>query len=247
MSDVFDQIEASLQGQGKGLFTQQPVGSSFTGTITGITFAQMTEYGTSQPAVFPSGEPKMQYVIRLHVPALTTSEDDGARALYIKAWGAQRSWLQEAIEATGLDVRQALAVGNQITASFVREERVQGKTGTYTQNVYQYVITPAAEANLQQPAPAAPTTQAPQQYAQPAPAQQPPAPAPAPAPAQPAPAPAQPAPAPAPAQPAPAPAPVQQDVASKARELASLGVAHPQIAKHLGIEESAVAVMLGNY
>ena len=205
MSDVFDQIEASLQGQGKGLFTQQPVGSSFTGTITGITFAQMTEYGTSQPAVFPSGEPKMQYVIRLHVPALTTSEDDGARALYIKAWGAQRSWLQEAIEATGLDVRQALAVGNQITATFVREERVQGKTGTYTQNVYQYVITPATEANLQQPAPAAP-------------AQQP-----------------------------PAPAPVQQDVASKARELASLGVAHPQIAKHLGIEESAVAVMLGNY
>lgn len=234
MSDVFDQIEASLQGQGKGLFTQQPVGSSFTGTITGITFAQMTEYGTSQPAVFPSGEPKMQYVIRLHVPALTTSEDDGARALYIKAWGAQRSWLQEAIEATGLDVRQALAVGNQITASFVREERVQGKTGTYTQNVYQYVITPAAEANLQQPAPAATPAQAPQQYAQPAPAQQPPAPA-------------QQPPAPAPAQPAPAPAPVQQDVASKARELASLGVAHPQIAKHLGIEESAVAVMLGNY
>ena len=232
MSDVFDQIEASLQGQGKGLFTQQPVGSSFTGTITGITFAQMTEYGTSQPAVFPSGEPKMQYVIRLHVPALTTSEDDGARALYIKAWGAQRSWLQEAIEATGLDVRQALAVGNQITASFVREERVQGKTGTYTQNVYQYVITPAAEANLQQPAPAAPPAQAPQWYAQPAPAQQPPAPAQQP---------------PAPAQPAPAPAPVQQDVASKARELASLGVAHPQIAKHLGIEESAVAVMLGNY
>ena len=234
MSDVFDQIEASLQGQGKGLFTQQPVGSSFTGTITGITFAQMTEYGTSQPAVFPSGEPKMQYVIRLHVPALTTNEDDGARALYIKAWGAQRSWLQEAIEATGLDVRQALAVGNQITASFVREERVQGKTGTYTQNVYQYVITPAAEANLQQPAPAAPPVQAPQWYAQPAPAQQPPAPA-------------QQPPAPAPAQPAPAPAPVQQDVASKARELASLGVAHPQIAKHLGIEESAVAVMLGNY
>lgn len=234
MSDVFDQIEASLQGQGKGLFTQQPVGSSFTGTITGITFAQMTEYGTSQPAVFPSGEPKMQYVIRLHVPALTTSEDDGARALYIKAWGAQRSWLQEAIEATGLDVRQALAVGNQITATFAREERVQGKTGTYTQNVYQYVITPAAEANLQQPAPAAPPTQAPQWYAQPAPAQQQaPAPAPAPAPAQ--------------QPPAPAPAPVQQDVASKARELASLGVAHPQIAKHLGIEESAVAVMLGNY
>ena len=232
MSDVFDQIEASLQGQGKGLFTQQPVGSSFTGTITGITFAQMTEYGTSQPAVFPSGEPKMQYVIRLHVPALTTSEDDGARALYIKAWGAQRSWLQEAIEATGLDVRQALAVGNQITATFAREERVQGKTGTYTQNVYQYVITPAAEANLQQPAPAAPPAQAPQWYAQPAPAQQPPAPAQQP---------------PAPAQQPPAPAPVQQDVASKARELASLGVAHPQIAKHLGIEESAVAVMLGNY
>ena len=244
MSDVFDQIEASLQGQGKGLFTQQPVGSSFTGTITGITFAQMTEYGTSQPAVFPSGEPKMQYVIRLHVPALTTSEDDGARALYIKAWGAQRSWLQEAIEATGLDVRQALAVGNQITASFVREERVQGKTGTYTQNVYQYVITPAAEANLQQPAPAAPPAQAPQWYAQPAPA---PAPAQQPPAQQP---PAQQPPAqqpPAPAQPAPAPAPVQQDVASKARELASLGVAHPQIAKHLGIEESAVAVMLGNY
>nr|DAW51578.1 MAG TPA: YenB [Caudoviricetes sp.] len=238
MSDVFDQIEASLQGQGKGLFTQQPVGSSFTGTITGITFAQMTEYGTSQPAVFPSGEPKMQYVIRLHVPALTTSEDDGARALYIKAWGAQRSWLQEAIEATGLDVRQALAVGNQITATFAREERVQGKTGTYTQNVYQYVITPAAEANLQQPAPAAPPAQAPQWYAQPAPAQ--------PAPAQPAPAPQQYA-QPAPAQQPPAPAPVQQDVASKARELASLGVAHPQIAKHLGTEESAVAVMLGNY
>jgi len=238
MSDVFDQIEASLQGQGKGLFTQQPVGSSFTGTITGITFAQMTEYGTSQPAVFPSGEPKMQYVIRLHVPALTTSEDDGARALYIKAWGAQRSWLQEAIEATGLDVRQALAVGNQITATFAREERVQGKTGTYTQNVYQYVITPAAEANLQQPAPDAPPAQAPQWYAQPAPAQ--------PAPAQPAPAPQQYA-QPAPAQQPPAPAPVQQDVASKARELASLGVAHPQIAKHLGTEESAVAVMLGNY
>ena len=236
MSDVFDQIEASLQGQGKGLFTQQPVGSSFTGTITGITFAQMTEYGTSQPAVFPSGEPKMQYVIRLHVPALTTSEDDGARALYIKAWGAQRSWLQEAIEATGLDVRQALAVGNQITASFVREERVQGKTGTYTQNVYQYVITPAAEANLQQPAPAAPPAQAPQWYAQPAPAQQPAAPAPVQQYAQ-----------PAPAQQPAAPAPAQQDVASKARELASLGVAHPQIAKHLGIEESAVAVMLGNY
>ena len=83
--NIYDQIEASLQRQGKGLFTQQPIGSRFTGTITGVAFTQMTEYGTNQKAFFPSGEPKMQYVIRLHVPALDVGEDDGARALYIKA------------------------------------------------------------------------------------------------------------------------------------------------------------------
>lgn len=227
MTDVFDEIQSSLDGQGRGLFTGAQPGTTYTGTITGINYTQQVDYQTRQPATFPSGDPKMQYVIKLHVPALAVDGDDGARALYIKAWGVQRDWLLQAIEATGLkdahgkpDARQALAVGGEFTATFVREEQVQGKTGRYTQNVYQYQITPAAVASLNQAtAPAA----------APAPAYQAPAPAPA-------------APAAAPAAPAAAANPVEL-----ARQLHAAGVPIAQIVTQTGLEETTLHAILADY
>lgn len=228
MSDVFDEIQSSLDGQGRGLFTGAQPGTTYTGTITGINYTQQTDYQTGVPAVFPSGDPKMQYVIKLHVPALTVDGDDGARALYIKAWGVQRDWLVKAIEATGLktsdgkpDARQALAIGGQFTATFVREEQVQGKTGRYTQNVYEYRITPAVHASLDQPAPATAQTPA---YQAPAPA---------------APAPAAPAPAAAPAAPA--------NPVELARQLHTAGVPIPQIVTQTGLEETTLHAILADY
>lgn len=239
MSDVFDEIQSSLKGQGKGLFTGAQPGTTYTGTITSIAYKQQVDYQTGQPATFPSGDPKMQYVIRLHVPALVSSEDDGNRALYIKAWGVQRDWLLQAIEATGLkdangkpSARLALAPGGEFTATFVREEKVQGKTGTYTQNVYQYQITPAAVATLNQ-APA------------PAPAYQ--APAPAAAPAYQAPAPAAPA-APAAAAPAAPPAaPAAANPVELAKQLHAAGVPIAQIVTQTGLEETTLHAILADY
>lgn len=233
MSDIFDQIQTSLDGQGKGLFTGAQPGTTYTGTITGINYTQQTDYQTGVPAVFPSGDPKMQYVIKLHVPALAVDGDDGARALYIKAWGVQRDWLLKAIEATGLktsdgkpDARQALAIGGQFTATFVREEQVQGKTGRYTQNVYQYQITPAAVATLNQaPAPV-----------QAIPAYQAPAPA----------APAAPPAAPAAAA-APAPATAPANPVELARQLHTAGVPIPQIVTQTGLEETTLHAILADY
>lgn len=229
MTDVFDEIQSSLDGQGQGLFTGAQPGTTYTGTITSIAYTQQIDYQTRQPATFPSGDPKMQYVIRLLVPALVSDEDDGRRALYIKAWGVQRDWLLQAIEATGLkdangkpSARLALAPGGEFTATFVREEKVQGKTSTYTQNVYQYQITPAAVASLNQaPAPAAAPVQT-------APAYQAPAPAPA---------------APVPAAPAaPAANPVEL-----ARQLHAAGVPIPQIVTQTGLEETTLHAILADY
>ena len=222
MTDVFDEIQSSLDGQGRGLFTGANPGTSYTGTITSIAYTQQVDYQTRQPATFPSGEPKMQYVIKLHVPALVSDGDDGRRALYIKAWGVQRDWLLQAIEATGLkdangkpSARLALAPGGEFTATFVREEKVQGKTGTYTQNVYQYQITPAAVATLSQ----APAYQAP------------------------APTPAAPVAAPAPAAPAaPAANPVEL-----AKQLHAAGVPIAQIVTQTGLEETTLHAILADY
>ena len=236
MTDVFDEIQSSLDGQGRGLFTGATPGTTYTGTITGIAYTQQIDYQTRQPATFPSGDPKMQYVIKLHVPVLAVDGDDGARTLYIKAWGVQREWLLQAIEATGLkdakgkpDARQALAIGGEFTATFVREEKVQGKTSTYTQNVYQYQITPAAVASLNQtPAP----TVAPVQTA---PAYQVPAPA-TPAAVTPA------APATAPTAPAAAANPVEL-----ARQLHAAGVPIAQIVTQTGLEETTLHAILADY
>lgn len=220
MTDVFDEIQSSLDGQGRGLFTGATPGTTYTGTITSIAYTQQVDYQTRQPATFPSGDPKMQYVIRLLVPALVSSEDDGRRALYIKAWGVQRDWLLQAIEATGLkdangkpSARLALAPGGEFTATFVREEKVQGKTGTYTQNVYQYQITPAAVASLNQaPAPAAAPAQATPAYQAPAPA------------------------------PAAAANPVEL-----ARQLHAAGVPIAQIVTQTGLEETTLHAILADY
>lgn len=219
MSDIYDEIETSLSGQGKSVFNADTApGTSITGTITGVDYVQQVDYQTKQPAVFPSGDAKMQYVIRLHVPELVNADDDGARAVYIKAWGPQKTWFNQAIKDTGLTPRQALAVGNQFTVTFVRKEHIQGKTGSYNQKIYAYRITPAVEASLQQPAPA--TAQAPAQ---------------APAAYQ----------APTPVQ--PSPQPQQPNGIQLARDLYAKKVPMAEIVKATGFEEHVIHAIVGDY
>ena len=180
----FADIDSALHGGSKSFFNQYSApGDTISGTIAKVDVKQVTNFQTKEPEFFPSGDPKKQVILTLQTSLREDADDDGKRSVYIPLWGGKKAALGEAMRAAGMkEASTALALGNTFTARFVGEERKHGKTGSYTEKIYEYAIQAASTAALNEamsPA-AAPVAPA----AAPAPAPQPTSPAPAQAPQQ---------------------------------------------------------------
>lgn len=234
--DIFAAMDRGLAGGSKSAFTSDSLpGDTITGAVVSVDYKQVNDFNTGEPAFFPSGDPKMQFVIVIQTDQRDDEDDDGHRTIYIPAWGSKKQALVDAMRAEGMrKASEVFATGNIFTATFVEELQKQNPQtrARYREKVYTYRIQrgslAAADrdvdpwATTTQPAPAPQATQ---------PAQ----PAPAPAPAAPAPQ------APAPQAPAPAPAPAQQAPQAGPIELIRAGLDDQQIATATGLPVATIA------
>lgn len=188
--DIFAAMDRGLAGGSKSAFTSDSLpGDTITGAVVSVDYKQVNDFNTGEPAYFPSGDPKMQFVIVIQTDQRDDEDDDGRRTIYIPAWGSKKQALVDAMRAEGMrKASEAFATGNIFTATFVEELQKQNPQtrARYREKVYTYRIQRGSLAAADRDVdPWATTTQAPTpQATQPAPAPQAPAPAPAPAPAQ---------------------------------------------------------------
>lgn len=228
--DIFAAMDRGLAGGSKSAFTSDSLpGDTITGAVVSVDYKQVNDFNTGEPAFFPSGDPKMQFVIVIQTDQRDDEDDDGRRTLYIPAWGSKKQALVDAMRAEGMrKASEAFATGNIFTATFVEELQKQNPQtrARYREKVYTYRIQRGSLAAADRDVdPWATTTQPAPQATQPAPA----------------PAPAAPAPAPAPAPAAPAPAPAQQAPQAGPIELIRAGLDDQQIATVTGLPAATIA------
>lgn len=228
--DIFAAMDRGLAGGSKSAFTSDSLpGDTITGAVVSVDYKQVNDFNTGEPAFFPSGDPKMQFVIVIQTDQRDDEDDDGRRTIYIPAWGSKKQALVDAMRAEGMrKASEAFAAGNIFTATFVEELQKQNPQtrARYREKVYTYRIQRGSLAAADRDVDPWATTQAP------APQATTPAPQPAPA-----------APAPAPAAPAPAPAPAQQAPAMQAGpiELIRAGLDDQHIATATGLPAATIA------
>lgn len=119
-----NELDKIMSTGAKSAFSRyaQP-GDSVSGTILSATQRQVLDFTTKKPAFWDDGSPKMQIVISIQTGLREDAEDDGARSLYIKAWGKDKIALASAIRDAGFDMASsALATGNHFTATFTGTE-----------------------------------------------------------------------------------------------------------------------------
>lgn len=191
--DIFAAMDRGLAGGSKSAFTSDSLpGDAITGAVVSVDYKQVNDFNTGEPAYFPSGDPKMQFVIVIQTDQRDDEDDDGRRTIYIPAWGSKKQALVDAMRAEGMrKASEAFVTGNIFTATFVEELQKQNPQtrARYREKVYTYRIQRGSLAAADRDVDPWATTQAtapqsapaPQPAAQPAPA----APAPAPAPAAP--------------------------------------------------------------
>ncbi len=220
--DIFAAMDRGLAGGSKSAFTSDSLpGDTITGTVVSVDYKQVNDFNTGEPAFFPSGDPKMQFVIVIQTDQRDDEDDDGRRTIYIPAWGSKKQALVDAMRAEGMrKASEAFATGNIFTATFVEELQKQNPQtrARYREKVYTYRIQRGSLAAADRDVDPWATTQQ--------------------APAAPAPTPAAPAPAPA-AAPAPAPAPAAQQAGPI--ELIRAGLDDQQIATATGLPAATIA------
>lgn len=164
MTTMFD-LNAALAGGGATL-KPETVGESVGGTIVHAEVRQATDFESGKPDFWDDGKPKQQIVITVKTGHKTDDGADEEGTIYVKAWGAQKKALMEAIRATGQDANTALAAGNYFTMTLVGEEPNKNPRLAATK-LYKYEI--KLQANVggaldeptPAPAPAAPAPAAP--------------------------------------------------------------------------------------
>lgn len=232
--DIFAAMDRGLAGGSKSAFTSDSLpGDTITGAVVSVDYKQVNDFNTGEPAYFPSGDPKMQFVIVIQTDQRDDEDDDGRRTIYIPAWGSKKQALVDAMRAEGMrKASEAFATGNIFTATFVEELQKQNPQtrARYREKVYTYRIQRGSLAAADRDVDPWATTQAPAPQAT--------TPAPQPAPAAPAPAPA---PAPQAPAPAPAPAPAQQAPQAGPIELIRAGLDDQQIATATGLPAATIA------
>lgn len=220
--DIFAAMDRGLAGGSKSAFTSDSLpGDTITGAVVSVDYKQVNDFNTGEPAYFPSGDPKMQFVIVIQTDQRDDEDDDGRRTIYIPAWGSKKQALVDAMRAEGMrKASEAFATGNIFTATFVEELQKQNPQtrARYREKVYTYRIQRGSLAAADRDVDPWATTQAT-------------APQPAPAP--------QPAAQPAPAAPAPAPAPATQQAGPI--ELIRAGLDDQQIAIATGLPAATIA------
>ena len=185
--DIFAAMDRGLAGGSKSAFTSDSLpGDTITGAVVSVDYKQVNDFNTGEPAYFPSGDPKMQFVIVIQTDQRDDEDDDGRRTIYIPAWGSKKQALVDAMRAEGMrKASEAFATGNIFTATFVEELQKQNPQtrARYREKVYTYRIQRGSLAAADRDVDPWATTQppAPQQAPAPAPQQAPAAPAPAPA------------------------------------------------------------------
>ena len=187
--NIFAAMDRGLAGGSKSAFTSDSLpGDTITGAVVSVDYKQVNDFNTGEPAYFPSGDPKMQFVIVIQTDQRDDEDDDGRRTIYIPAWGSKKQALVDAMRAEGMrKASEAFATGNIFTATFVEELQKQNPQtrARYREKVYTYRIQRGSLAAADRDADPWATTQPAPQATQPAP-QAAPAPAPAPAPQAPA-------------------------------------------------------------
>lgn len=174
---ILDQIDQALSSGTKSAFNKEsPVGTKVRGPITNVDYRQVTDYTTQQPATFPSGDPKMQFLITIQAGPGDGKDDDGARTIYIPNWGKRKLALTEAIRDCGAEKgSEVLVPGVVFEAEYLGEQKADGgPSGSYTYKAYRYAfdrnasttaaanaLTGQAQAPAPAPAPTAPAQTAP--------------------------------------------------------------------------------------
>lgn len=159
----YEELDQAFQGSGRSIFSKDtPPGTTITGTITDAAMKQVTKFGSTEPAYFQSGDPKMQVILTLKTDLHDDVDDDGTRAAYIKLWGSQKAALAKAIETAGCaKASQILIPGTIFKATFHGKENRASKNGSFTENVYSYQLQKGAPVGIDQAIaqPAAPAAQ----------------------------------------------------------------------------------------
>lgn len=221
--DIFAAMDRGLAGGSKSAFTSDSLpGDTITGAVVSVDYKQVNDFNTGEPAYFPSGDPKMQFVIVIQTDQRDDEDDDGRRTIYIPAWGSKKQALVDAMRAEGMrKASEAFATGNIFTATFVEELQKQNPQtrARYREKIYTYRIQRGSLAAADRDVDPWATTQPAPQATQPA----------------------QPAPAPAAPAPAPAPAPAQQAPQAGPIELIRAGLDDQQIATVTGLPAATIA------
>lgn len=99
-----------------GFTVHSPIGTSFTGIITGeLRRAQIIDFETKQPKFWKDGRPQEQVIIDLLTDEREDELDDGIRTLYVK--GQMLAELQEKLRATRHLGR--LGAGSRLTITLI--------------------------------------------------------------------------------------------------------------------------------
>lgn len=148
----FDDIDKALAGGSKAAFTfkdgaprQSQPGDKVRGPIVNVDYKQTTDYNTGEPAVFPSGDPKMQFVITIQTDQKIDDGDDGQRTVFIPGYGDRKTMLMAAIRecgaAKGSDV---LRPGIDFEVEYIGQQSGKSSAGSYTYRAYKYTFRPDA-------------------------------------------------------------------------------------------------------
>lgn len=155
-------------------------GAVVTGTVVDATARQVTNFDSGEAEFWDNGDKKMQIRIILETTERDPMdpEDDGKRAVYVKAWGAQLEALRKAIKDSGAS---DILPGGIFSAAYVGDGE-QPKRG-FPPKLYEYSYQPPSRTGgllsggaPQQPAPQQGYGQQPPTWAQQTAPQQQPAP-----------------------------------------------------------------------
>lgn len=228
----------------------ETIGETHIGVVSGEAFErQAMKFGTTEPDVWPSGEPKMQVLVPLRVDGVVPDDpdDDGERTLYVSS-NAMKQAIGKAIRDAGV---KDIAIGGTLTVSFIGYDP-NSKNKQNPKKLYQASYQPPASplagvaapvANAYQQPVAAVMAAVPNAYQQPVAQPIPQAPAPV---AQPVAA-LQVPPTPAPVATPPAPT-TQDDVVGRVKALIAVGLTDQQIAADasIGFSDTIIAAIRAN-
>lgn len=161
-------LDDLLSGGGKSFKFENP-GDTVTGVIVSVAVRQATEFGTGKPQHWDDGSPQEQIVVTITTDQRDPADpqDDGARSIYIKGWGAQLRAFKSACNTAGAKPK----AGATFTATFTGYGPKSDRGG-FPPKVFEYRLQPgiaglnglvgdttatAAAAPVQQLAPSAPT------------------------------------------------------------------------------------------